>query len=79
MCVCVCVCVLTCPATASLHRPYNPTQPRDLLTAAEVIRYTPLPALIQTDEKTLIESVAGISPVPLSVHPDLKQTIIFNW
>nr|WP_319401069.1 OsmC family protein [uncultured Carboxylicivirga sp.] len=31
------------------------------------------------DEKKLIESVAGISPVPLSVHPDLKQTIIFNW
>lgn len=31
------------------------------------------------EEKQLIESVAGISPVPLSVHPDLKQTIIFNW
>lgn len=31
------------------------------------------------DEKRLIESVAGISPVPLSVHPDLKQTICFNW
>jgi putative redox protein len=31
------------------------------------------------DEKQLIESVAGISPVPLSVHPDLKQTIRFNW
>ena len=31
------------------------------------------------DEKQLIESVAGISPVPLSVHTNLKQTIIFNW
>ena len=31
------------------------------------------------EEKRLIESVAGISPVPLSVHPDLKQTIVFNW
>ena len=31
------------------------------------------------EEKRLIESVAGISPVPLSVHPDLKQTIKFNW
>jgi len=31
------------------------------------------------EEKQLIESVAGISPVPLSVHPDLKQTIVFNW
>lgn len=31
------------------------------------------------EEKKLIESVAGISPVPLSLHPDLKQTIRFNW
>ncbi len=30
-------------------------------------------------DKQLIESVAGISPVPLSLHPDLKQTIKFNW
>lgn len=32
-----------------------------------------------TQEKEIIESVAGISPVPLSLHPDLKQTIVFNW
>ena len=31
------------------------------------------------EEKKMIESVAGISPVPLSVHSDLKQTIRFNW
>jgi uncharacterized OsmC-like protein len=31
------------------------------------------------EEKRLIESVAGKSPVPLSLHPDLKQTIKFNW
>jgi uncharacterized OsmC-like protein len=31
------------------------------------------------EEKLLIESVAGKSPVPLSLHPDLKQTIKFNW
>ncbi len=31
------------------------------------------------EEKQLVESVAGISPVPLSLHPDLKQTIKFNW
>lgn len=31
------------------------------------------------DEKRLVESVAGTSPVPLSLHPDLKQTIVFNW
>jgi len=30
-------------------------------------------------EKQIVESVAGISPVPLSLHPDLKQTIKFNW
>ncbi|MDB4581949.1 OsmC family protein [Draconibacterium sp.] len=31
------------------------------------------------EEKHLVESVAGTSPVPLSLHPDLKQTIRFNW
>lgn len=31
------------------------------------------------DEKRLIESVAGTSPVPLSVHTNIKQTILFNW
>ena len=30
-------------------------------------------------EKRLIESVAGTSPVPLSLHLGLKQTIRFNW
>ena len=30
-------------------------------------------------DKLMIESVAGTSPVPLSVHPNLKQTIRFNW
>ena len=30
-------------------------------------------------EKQLIESVAGISPVPMSLHPNLLQTIKFNW
>ena len=31
------------------------------------------------EAKRLIESVAGISPVPLSVNPGLVQTIHFNW
>jgi putative redox protein len=31
------------------------------------------------EDKRLIESVAGTSPVPLSLHPDLKQTILFSW
>jgi hypothetical protein len=30
-------------------------------------------------EKQLVESVAGVSPVPLSLHSELKQTIKFNW
>jgi len=31
------------------------------------------------EQKQLLEACAGISPVPLSVHPNLKQTVIFNW
>lgn len=31
------------------------------------------------EEKRIVESVAGSSPVPLSLHPDLVQTIRFNW
>ncbi|WP_372773349.1 OsmC family protein [Mangrovibacterium sp.] len=30
-------------------------------------------------EKRMVESVAGTSPVPLSLHPELRQTIKFNW
>ncbi len=46
----------------------------------EVIVEFNFPAKEYTEEeKQLVESVAGISPVPLSVHPDLKQTFKFNW
>jgi uncharacterized OsmC-like protein len=31
------------------------------------------------EQKRIVEGVAGTSPVPLSLHPDLKQTIRFNW
>ncbi|WP_421920988.1 OsmC family protein [Marinifilum sp.] len=31
------------------------------------------------EEKKIIESVAGTSPVPLSVHYNLKQSIKMNW
>ncbi|NQU88641.1 MAG: OsmC family protein [Mariniphaga sp.] len=31
------------------------------------------------EDKEIVESVAGVSPVPLSLHPDLIQTIKFNW
>ncbi len=47
---------------------------------AEVIIEFFFPKKNYTDqEKKLIESVVGKSPVPLSLHPDLKQTIKFNW
>jgi putative redox protein len=31
------------------------------------------------EEKALVESVAGTSPVPLSLLPELVQTIRFHW
>lgn len=47
---------------------------------AEVVVEFTFPKGNYTDEdKQLIESAAGKSPVPLSLHPDLKQTIKFNW
>ncbi|WP_297097061.1 OsmC family protein [uncultured Draconibacterium sp.] len=47
---------------------------------AEVVVEFTFPAKNYSDEeKQLVESVAGISPVPLSLHPDLIQTIKFNW
>lgn len=47
---------------------------------AEVIVEFNFPPKNYTEqEKNLVESVAGTSPVPLSLHPDLKQTIKFNW
>ncbi|WP_321997613.1 OsmC family protein [Draconibacterium orientale] len=47
---------------------------------AEVVVEFTFPEKNYTDEeKQLVESVAGVSPVPLSLHPDLVQTIKFNW
>ena len=47
---------------------------------SEVVVEFTFPAKNYTDEeKRLVESVAGVSPVPLSLHPDLIQTIKFNW
>lgn len=31
------------------------------------------------EQIAIIEGCACISPVPLSVHPNLKQTVKFNW
>ncbi|HEY3372694.1 MAG TPA: OsmC family protein [Prolixibacteraceae bacterium] len=47
---------------------------------AEVVMEFKFPQKGYSDEeKRLIESVAGTSPVPLSVNPGLKQSIRFNW
>ncbi|RKE00282.1 OsmC family protein [Marinifilum flexuosum] len=47
---------------------------------AEVIVEFNFPDKEYTDEeKKTIESVAGTSPVPLSVHDNMKQTIKMNW
>lgn len=47
---------------------------------AEVVMVFTFPKKEYSDEdKKLVESVAGTSPVPLSLHPDLKQTISFVW
>ena len=46
----------------------------------EVIIEFVFPKKVYTNEqKQIIESVAGNSPVPLSVHTNLKQIITFNW
>ena len=47
---------------------------------AEVVMEFHFPKKGYTEaQKSLIESVAGTSPVPLSVHTNVKQTIRFNW
>lgn len=47
--------------------------------AEVVLNFNFPPKGYSAEQKQLIESVAGISPVPLSVHTNLKQTITFNW
>jgi uncharacterized OsmC-like protein len=47
---------------------------------AEVVIEFRFPDRVYSEtEKKLVESMAGISPVPLSLHPELKQTISFHW
>lgn len=39
-----------------------------------------MPENTYTDkEKAILENAARTCPVALSLHPDLKQTIVFNW
>ncbi|HPF49928.1 MAG TPA: OsmC family protein [Draconibacterium sp.] len=47
--------------------------------AEVVVEFTFPKRRYSEEEKRIVESVAGTSPVPLSLHPDLKQTIRFNW
>ena len=47
--------------------------------AEVIVEFTFPPKNYTDEEKQLVESVAGVSPVPLSLHPDLIQTIKFNW
>lgn len=47
---------------------------------AEIVIEFSLPRNDYTEkEKTILERVARTCPVALSLHPDLKQTINFNW
>lgn len=47
--------------------------------AEVVVEFFFPPGHFTVEEMRLVESVAGTSPVPLSLHPDLKQTIRFHW
>jgi putative redox protein len=47
--------------------------------AEVIVEFTFPKKNFSTEEKQIVERVAGTSPVPLSLHPDLKQTIKFNW
>ncbi len=47
--------------------------------AEVVLEFTFPQATFSDEEKRFLESLAGISPVPLSLHPDLRQTVSFQW
>lgn len=47
--------------------------------AEVVVEFFFPPNNFSPEERAIVEGVAGISPVPLSLHPDLVQTIRFNW
>lgn len=47
---------------------------------AEVIVGFTMPAQAYSDkEKSILEKAALTCPVALSLHPDVKQTVVFNW
>jgi uncharacterized OsmC-like protein len=47
---------------------------------AEVVVEFTMPVQAYSEkEKSILEKAALTCPVALSLHPDLKQTVIFNW
>jgi uncharacterized OsmC-like protein len=47
--------------------------------AEVVVEFAMPPVDYSGKEKEIIEKAARTCPVALSLHPDLKQTVIFNW
>ncbi len=46
----------------------------------EIIVNLTMPKIdISDEDKSLLEKVAMSCPVALSIHPDIKQTVTFNW
>lgn len=43
-----------------------------------IVRFT-MKAIIDEKSKTILERAAMTCPVFLSLHPDIKKTITFNW
>jgi putative redox protein len=47
---------------------------------AEIVVEFQMPKLdLAVKDRQLLENAAHTCPVALSLHPDLKQTVIFNW
>ncbi len=54
------------------------TNPRRIVEVKVTIDF-PKESLIAADDKAHLERVALNCPVAKSIHPDIKQTITFNW
>lgn len=52
--------------------------PRRIVEVKVIIDF-PKEALITADDKAHLERVALNCPVAKSIHPDIKQTVTFNW
>ncbi len=54
------------------------TNPRRIVEVKVTIDF-PKESLIAADDKAHLERVALNCPVAKSIHPDIKQTVTFNW